>query len=1090
MTVLRNFICGITNIVFLDIPSLIDSTWRRLDYLVNREHDYRSRHVELRPLITPPFWFFALLLVFISYGPTGSGLCTAIPGPALSFTRGLLAVMISGLTVWFAWYYRQGPSNLVARRFKRYGQSYSKVRRFFVKAAAYTVPGFVLVAFVGGAYTFLYAWPDCTGAAFNPWSLYSLLLCLVVIAVCGIIGSRLSQARTIVWGKPRAPYAHLTVRLMFMQVAVIVAVAVIHWCFLADPFVREADHVPYRHVFGFWAPAIVCVLIAAPLVARFMLPDVKLALTQPSGPTGPPGPSPSSNFGGDAAKPDPDDISIEAQQFRGWLKHTELFEARSEPVLSGRRLFFAAVYGPFYHVLHLLLPPALVALVVEAKWLYLYVSVALLFSALLLMWGHVAARWDEMNVQVERWFLRGGPLFVSALVILLAICRVVQFDYISTILDALPFGTIFGTIVMTYVLFWFMEYWLNRIVGVRLLRVLGQGNDELSASYSREGTVPADIRVEKDGRFLALHGTGRFVVVGEPLPGVTEPVAFNTFGFLNLFTRLSEQAQKPEERFHVKDIERRLSSYFFSLNFVMLAITAGFIVYYARNHLYSNNGMDPVLETRSSGQLAGSVRLGDLLIAKPGQTSPAVVVVGSGGGTRAALYTASVLHGLHGLGVDKDIVLLSGVSGGGAALAYFAANRDALVAPRGRDDACPADFAPGSQSAGNWNCFNDGMTKPFIQDVLNGATEWRLFSRTALSRLLAESFEKRLFGNRKVASITNPGLILNATVVSHPADASELLKGTLSEPDVTLPQDEQCMEAERTFQMLSGGRMVFTNLRDTERFPSGQGRIPDVRLPYRIIRTEDVPLATAAALNANFPPVFPSARVRVLDAAAGNCSARSFYATDGGAVENLGLISALYALQSAVDQIDANTTLRPIHIVLAEASAVTYDYGQDRGLSALSGSRERLAGGLTETLISSLENAIHSKNATNPDLQFYYLGLPLAFRARGGFGTHWMYADQYHLSDPRPRSVSWKDYIPSAVLRDAKAAVDHKALSQLWLALHHRERDFCSVVFEGESKKVQSWICGDLNSHPEGQDQHMRQWKRLRDQLGPKVAGK
>ena len=49
-----------------------------------------------------------------------------------------------------------------------------------------------------------------------------------------------------------------------------------------------------------------------------------------------------------------------------------------------------------------------------------------------------------MKVQIERWFLRGGPLYVSVLVIVLSVLRVFQFGYISTILDALPFGTIFG----------------------------------------------------------------------------------------------------------------------------------------------------------------------------------------------------------------------------------------------------------------------------------------------------------------------------------------------------------------------------------------------------------------------------------------------------------------------------------------------------------------------------------------------------------------------------------------------------------------------------------------------------------------------
>jgi hypothetical protein len=36
---------------------------------------------------------------------------------------------------------------------------------------------------------------------------------------------------------------------------------------------------------------------------------------------------------------------------------------------------------------------------------------------------------------------------------------------------------------------------------------------------------------------------------------------------------------------------------------------------------------------------------------------PAIVVIGSGGGTRAALYTSHVLQGLHGIGAGEDIVL-------------------------------------------------------------------------------------------------------------------------------------------------------------------------------------------------------------------------------------------------------------------------------------------------------------------------------------------------------------------------------------------------------------------------------------------------
>jgi hypothetical protein len=1048
----------VLKILFLDIPSLIDSTWRRIDHGANAERVYvgnrDSARLDPRPFWKkPPFWFFTVLVLFVSLGPTWTSLCRAASEPVIMSARWLLALAIAGVSLAFAWRHRLRPWSLVERRFGRVapGDHVSTERRVIVTILAYVGPLMVLVVCLGGAYTLAFTSQLCIGKGFDSRSLISLVLCLGVIVAFGVLASRPSS----------------TPGLVCIQVAAIVLLALVHWFFLSDSSVREADYLPYRHVFAFWAPAIVAILLLAPLIARAMLPT--------------PHPLPVTS----ETRSDPDNLDVEAVSFADWLKRTELFENRGEPVLSGRRLFFALIYGPFYHLLHLLLLPALVALVVDAKWLYVSVSVVFVFSVLLLMWGNVAARWDEMNVQIERWFLQGGPLFVSVLVIVLAVLRVLQFDYISTILDAVPFGTIFGMILMTYVLFWLVEYWLNRIVAARLLRVLGDGPDELTAYYSRCGPAPSEIRVLRQGRFIVSHGTGRFVAVGTPSAG-REPVAFNSFNLTGLFARVAEQAPTQQERGYAMDIQRRTGNYFFSLNALMLAVTAAFIGYYAVKH-YSNNGIEPVIATRVSPQAGGPADLADLLVEKPGQTGPAVVVVGSGGGTRAALYTASVLRGLHRIGADRDIVLLSGVSGGGVALAYFAAYRDALVtAPRDGGGSCPDDFAANTLKADLWDCFDDSMTRPFIEDVLNGATEWRVFSRTALSALLAESFEHRLFGNRRLASIESPALILNVSVVSHPAEASDLLQRTLDAAPTAGAQDEKCGEAERAFQMLSGGRIIFTNLRDSGKFPQRDPRIPDIRLPYHVMQADDIPLATAAALNANFPPIFPSARVRIADAVSGDCPARTYYVTDGGAVENLGLISALYALQSAVDRVPMGSRLRPIHVVLAEASAVTYDYGQDRGLSALGGSRERLAGGLTETLIRALEDQITARDQASPKIEFYYLGLPLAFRARGGFGTHWMYAKEYHLSDPRQRSIPLKNYIPLAVLRNEKAAVDRKALQELWLALHDPDRRFCdgSRKFESaDSIKVQSWICGDSKANPEGRDLHMEQWQRLVERI-------
>jgi hypothetical protein len=171
--------------------------------------------------------------------------------------------------------------------------------------------------------------------------------------------------------------------------------------------------------------------------------------------------------------------------------------------------------------------------------------------------------------------------------------------------------------------------------------------------------------------------------------------------------------------------------------------------------------------------------------------------------------------------------------------------------------------------------------------------------------------------------------------------------------------------------------------------------------------------------------------------------------TDGGAEENLGLISALYALESALDKIPGGVRIRPIHLVIAEASAVAYDYSQDRGLSAIiGGSSERMAAGLTNALIEKIRKQLQRLNGAKATIEFHYLGLPLAFRARGGFGTHWMYAKEYYLNDPRPRTTSWLNFFPFALLREGKAAIYREDLEKLWLALHNPEEFFCEHRFE------------------------------------------
>src|SRR5262249_2730772 len=150
-------------------------------------------------------------------------------------------------------------------------------------------------------------------------------------------------------------------------------------------------------------------------------------------------------------------------------------------------------------------------------------------------------------------------------------------------------------------------------------------------------------------------------------------------------------------------------------------------------------------------------------------------------------------------------------------------------------------------------------------------------------------------------------------------------------------------------------------------------KLPDTRLPYVVVTDPEVKISHAAALNANFPPVFPNARVQ-LDGRS-PCDARSYHVTDGGAEENLGLVSALYGVLSALDDLASRCgkkcDLRPVHFVIAEASATGYDYAQDRGLSAgLGGGKERMTGGLTNELEARLAAAYKERGGQVEKIRF------------------------------------------------------------------------------------------------------------------------
>jgi hypothetical protein len=707
---------------YLDVPRVIDYAWRHAEYLLNAECDHtpgwigpagtprmHARMTRRRFYRKPAFWFFAITIFFASYGPTWDGLCAIAPQSITSFLRQALAILLAEGWVMFVglgleWRVRF----LIRERFEEVRrnegpQALSFCRRATCCGVIYA--GLILLAaigFAGGVFLY-HAAPGGLVCTLDEWNLTAIGRFAMCIAAVILFGWITSSDRAYGCFRRRTPLRWTRVGFaVFAQFLILLLVALIQWFGLSTAKTVAASDLPYRHFFLVWVPCIAAVIAVAPWWAR-------------------------SRFRSTTAQT--------RDHFRRLLRTKELFVQPRDPVLSARSIVYASVFGPVTHILHLLLFPALIAVTVPADWLNLSVLVALLFSFLLVVWGNMSPRWHELNVYVERWFLRGTPLLISLFVMAIAILRLFRFDYISTLLDAIPFGMVFALVLMNYVLFWLAEYWMSRAVALELLGVLGAVVRETYIRYRPAFAQGAHLGVHVDvsERYLASHGTGRFVVLGNVL-GATPCRAFQSYYLTETFALLDGEKDSK----WVAEIVQRTGTYFVGLNAALLGVALVFgLCYVVENR---ETVIEPVVtESPAPPMPEQLVDLSSLLRQQSDSVRPALVVVGSGGGTRAALYTTSVLKGLHGLEVDKDIVLLSGVSGGGVALAYFAANSDALTGRPAATRLCPRNKGAAPTVEDEWNCFTSNVTKPFIEDVVNGATEWRIFTNTALSALLAES---------------------------------------------------------------------------------------------------------------------------------------------------------------------------------------------------------------------------------------------------------------------------------------------------------------------------------------------------------------
>jgi hypothetical protein len=756
---------------------------------------------------------------------------------------------------------------------------------------------------------------------------------------------------------------------------------------------------------------------------------------------------------------------------------------RNPPNVSGLRLAAALINGVTSHPLHFLLMPAFVAFVSPTDWLYPLTGVFAVVSIVLVMYGSLSQRWAQMLVYVERWYLVGTPLVLSVLVIAVAIARIFDVQYVSTVIDATPAGVLFVFVVMTYAALWLFESFVNRWMAEQILRVLSS-RSEAARGYVRcefESTKP-DLHARPKGRYLAIHGAGRFLAQGwQAHPNAVPPErprehAFATYGMLELIRVLSHSVPGEEGKESgtelAHDMNRRVRLYFTTVNALLIAALLGLWVWHLDwsrpmvvQHMVRAEAIKPELDTGVTAD-----PLAQRLISQSAAGRPSLVVAASGGGTRAAVYTAVALEGMAGLGRSQDVVLLSGVSGGGVSAAVFASRFEELA---GADPAAESPAIPGP-----WRRYVRDISQPFIQDVLEGIGEMRIAGKYSLGSLLAESLERRAFAGevKLFAQVPAPGLILNTSISGHPYNDSGVLAGRVAAPR----DDGNCVEKTRPYANLAGGRLIFTNLRNVSGFPERSADAPDMFLPYRIVNDGSVTLASASALTANFPPVFSNARVRLITQEVQGCEGLSYFVTDGGATENLGLVSALYALRGTLARIPEEVKLSDLHVLAFEASAIDYDYSDDRGIGAATGgSKERINAGLTQLLLRELDGLLAARGAS---LQVHYLPLPVAFRSRGGFGTHWMFARNVRVTNPHlAEAPSLWDQVLDTTGQREHVNLDRDEVLTTWRALFDPDEppcpraaryhaDFLASAPAGwtaDVQRVARWICGfdDTRAH-------------------------
>ena len=772
------------------------------------------------------------------------------------------------------------------------------------------------------------------------------------------------------------------------------------------------------------------------------------------------------------------------------LPEVELFLPKDRYSFVGggaKAAFFSALaIAPVRYPVELLLPGSLLTLFVPDHLLALTFLFVGGIMWILLFLGILFERLMEILKTLGRMFFIGPQRVISILVIAVAGARLAEIHFITYLFNGGSTGygnpVLMLYILLSYACVWYYGFWTDQFVARRLMRMLTLKPDwrtAISVAYPYHGD-PTLSRVESEGRTISLHGAGRLKLRGhyeDGYAGGGTALQFMTPAELigqfrrQIELRSRDMIKADDLLASLRNFERAAVIYPVIVGTLAFGLIVGPIVltfYYAVQppeltvHAEGGGGRDALAFMKNQ-----DYENGDCSPLKAGM--PRIAIAASGGGTRAAIYTASLLRGLAEAGHVCDVVMASGVSGGSAALAYFGLHEAEL---RSR----------GGVGFMAWERYSREMAHPYIEDVINRASDlritfgrfqWRRFTcgepavpdgsvsglapaRSKLGHILAESFVCRM-GAGKMGDVSF-GLMLNSSIVgSYPDPGNPCRRGD----GYSLPE-----QASRCQGLLdgagAGGRLVLTNIGSTQTMQANTS--PGMEIVT--IDEPDVSVSRAAALSANFPPVFPDAAVDIMPSSG---TAKRYWVTDGGTVENRGTVTMYRALRDAARREPKSCgggnspRFAPLHVIVADVSALAGPYSESFGFDSVLGAGGQLGLGMEAELRADLKTLYETTHCSK--IYFHDIVIPPVFSSNGGIGTHWLL----------PGSMTFRDPNHSG----EQVTLHAEDVEKLVLSLHS-SRAF-SYQDNGGVKRVLGWAQDGPGNR------HRANWVRLLDMLNGKL---